>query len=81
LPKGTVFHFITSYDYGTAYTGYIFSCAEIVTGKYKGCVIDPSFLYLRGMSNAPNYKVRFDPAYAIEATPENVAKVRGERLN
>jgi hypothetical protein len=77
LPKYTKLKFISEYSYGTSFSGSGFVCAEVLTGQHKDMIVEP-YVFTPMDYNNSNYTKQFNSSYALEATPENIAKIEKE---
>jgi hypothetical protein len=82
LTKGTNLKFKNVYTYiaNIDANGQTFYTAEVVDKKNKVLIVETSGILENIWIDRANLKSqkRFDPAYAVEATPENIAKIEKE---
>lgn len=82
LQKGTRIKFKNAYTYVAHIdaNGLSFYTAEILNGENKGLIFSPSGILEDIWVDKANLKSQkiFNPLYAVEATPENVARIEKE---
>jgi hypothetical protein len=77
IKKGTFLIIKNIYSYTINFeNGISFNNTEILNGEYKGLIINASNLIENYWDKkTQKWQTIFNPAYAVEATPENIAKI------